>query len=71
MGLGHLTEMTVDTSHGIITGVDCYPANQRESDIILEYLKGQICKYQEIGLDGGGGTQRTGIIRSSRLYSYT
>lgn len=43
--------MTVDTSHGIITGVDCYPANQRESDIIR--LKGQPCEYQEIGLDGG------------------
>ena len=52
-GLGYLTEMTVDTRHGIITGVDCYPANQRESDIILEHLKGQSCKYQEIGLDGG------------------
>lgn len=43
--------MTVDPSHGIITGVDCYPANQRESDIIR--LKGQPCEYQEIGLDGG------------------
>lgn len=52
-GLGYLTEMTVDTSHGIITGVDCYPANQRESDIILGHLKGQPCEYQEIGLDGG------------------
>ena len=52
-GLGYLTEMTVDTSHGIITGVDCYPANQRESDIILNHLKGQPCTYQEIGLDGG------------------
>lgn len=52
-GLGYLTEMTVDTSHGIITGVDCYPANQRESDIILEHLKRQPCDYQEIGLDGG------------------
>lgn len=52
-GLGYLTEMTVDTSHGIITGVDCYPANRRESDMILEHLKGQPCKYQEIGLDGG------------------
>lgn len=52
-GLGYLTEMTVDTRHGIITGVDCYPANQRESDIILDHLKGQSCKYQEIGLDGG------------------
>ena len=36
-GLGYLTEMTVDTKHGIITGVDCYPANRRESDIILEH----------------------------------
>lgn len=52
-GLGYLTEMTVDTNHGIITGVDCYPANQRESDIILRHLKEQPCKYQEIGLDGG------------------
>jgi len=52
-GLGYLTEMTVDTSNGIITGVDCYPANQRESDIILEHLKKQPCEYQEIGLDGG------------------
>ncbi len=52
-GLGYLTEMTVDTSHGIITGVDCYPANQRESDNILTHLKGQPCEYQEIGLDGG------------------
>ena len=43
----------MDTGHGIITGVDCYPANRRESDIILEHLKGQPCKYQEIGLDGG------------------
>lgn len=43
-GLGYLTEMTVDTRHGIITGVDCYPANQRKSDIILEHLKGQPCK---------------------------
>ena len=52
-GLGYLTEMTVDTSHGIITGVDCYPANQRESDIILEHLRKQLCSYQKMGLDGG------------------
>lgn len=52
-GLGYLTEMTVDTNYGIITGVDCYPANQRESDIILRHLKEQPCEYQEIGLDGG------------------
>ena len=51
-GLGYLTEMTVDTSHGIITDVDCYPDNRRESDIILEHLKAQPCEYQEICLDG-------------------
>lgn len=45
--------MTVDTKHGVIIGVDCYPTNQRESDNILERLKRQPCKYQEIGLDGG------------------
>ena len=52
-GLGYLTEMTVDTKHGIITGVDCYPANRRESDIILRHLKNQPCTYKEIALDGG------------------
>lgn len=37
-GLGYLTEMTVDTENGIVLGVDCYPANQRESNIILNHL---------------------------------
>ena len=40
-GLGYLTEITVDTGHGIITGVNCYPANHRESDIILDHVKQQ------------------------------
>lgn len=56
-GLGYLTEMTVDTKHGIITGVDCYPANIRESDIILEHLKRQMdetgIRIKEIALDAG------------------
>lgn len=38
---------------GIITGADCYPANQRESDIILEHLKGQPCKYQNNAMKKG------------------
>lgn len=38
-GLGYLTEMTVDAESGIVLGVDCYPANRRESDIILEHIK--------------------------------
>jgi len=56
-GLGYLTEMTVDIKHGIITGVDCYPANKRESDIILKHLKMQMEKssvqFGEIALDAG------------------
>lgn len=38
-GYGYLTEMTTDTENGIILGVDCYPANRRESDIILEHIE--------------------------------
>ena len=37
-GLGYLSQMTVDTQSGIILGVDCYPANQRESSIVLRHL---------------------------------
>lgn len=56
-GLGYLTEMTIDTDHGIITGVDCYPANHRESDIILNHIKNQketlSIELKTIALDGG------------------
>jgi transposase len=38
-GLGYVTEMTVDTDNGIVLGVDCCPANRRESDIILEHIR--------------------------------
>ena len=56
-GLGYLTEMTVDTGHGIITGVNCYPANHRESDIILNHVKQQQealpIDIKVLALDGG------------------
>ena len=56
-GLGYLTEMTVDTKNGIITGVDTYPANHRESNIILRHLDRQMkdtgIQIKEIALDGG------------------
>lgn len=74
-GLGYLTKMAVDTSHGIITGVDCFPANQRESNIILEHLKEQPCEYQEIVLDGGydTGAVHSGLelLGINGLYSHT
>ena len=37
-GLGYIAEMTTDTDNGIILGVDCYPANQRESSIVLKHI---------------------------------
>jgi transposase len=56
-GLGYLAEMTVDTANGIITGVDCYPANRRESDIILKHIERQTrennLNIQTLGLDAG------------------
>ena len=56
-GLGYLAEMTVDTANGIITGVDCYPANRRESDIILKHIERQTKENQldikKLGLDAG------------------
>jgi len=56
-GLGYLTEMTVETGSGIVLGVDCYPANQRESSIILEHI-GRIKRetgvsIDKLGLDAG------------------
>ncbi|PWJ47973.1 transposase [Faecalicatena contorta] len=56
-GLGYLTEMTIDTANGIVTGVDCYAANHRESDLILNHLKKQkeVLGYApvKLALDGG------------------
>ncbi len=56
-GLGYLTEMTIDTENGIVLGVDCYPANRRESDIILEHIekieKDTGLKINSLALDSG------------------
>ena len=56
-GIGYLTEMTIDTDNGIILGVDCYPANQRESSIFLKHIdriKSEIgMNISKIALDAG------------------
>jgi len=56
-GLGYLTETTVDCTHGIITGMDVYPANQKESGIILRHLERQMqrggFRISKLALDGG------------------
>jgi hypothetical protein len=40
-GVGYLAETTVDSKHGIITGMDVYPANEKESLIVLRHLEKQ------------------------------
>ena len=41
-GIGYLMEATVDCKHGILTGVDVYSANEKESVLILQHLERQI-----------------------------
>ena len=41
-GVGYLMEATVDCKHGILTGVDVYPANQKENLLVLRHLERQI-----------------------------
>jgi Transposase and inactivated derivatives len=59
-GIGYLLESTVDTKHGIVTGIDVYPANERESLKILRHLekqqKGLDIQFKNIALDRGYDT---------------
>ncbi len=55
-GLGYLVETTVDCGHGIITGVDAYSANQKESSVCLRGIEKQIKQgipLKRIALDRG------------------
>ena len=59
-GIGYLTEMTVDCKYGIITGVDTYPANEKESLVVLRHLQKQMSgtgvAFRRIALDRGYDT---------------
>ena len=58
-GAGNLPETTVDCKHGILTGVDAYSANQRESLPVLRHLERQIntgVPMNQIALDRGYDT---------------
>ena len=55
-GIGYLMEATVDCKHGILTGVDVYSANEKESVLILRHLERQIdlgVPMKQIALDRG------------------
>lgn len=58
-GIGCLVETTVDCKCGIITGVDVYPANEKESLLVLRHLERQIkngVPMKNIVLDRGYDT---------------
>ena len=38
-GVGYLMEATVDCKYGIVTGVDVFPANKKESLLVLRHLE--------------------------------
>ena len=58
-GIGYLMEATVDCKHGILTGVDVYPANEKESLLVLRHLEQQIklgVPMNQLALDRGYDT---------------
>ena len=58
-GIGYLMEATVDCKHGILTGVDVYPANEKESLLVLRHLEQQIklgVPMNRLALDRGYDT---------------
>lgn len=59
-GVGYLTEMTVDCKRGIITGENTFPANEKESLIVLRHLQKQMgdigIEFHRIALDRGYDT---------------
>lgn len=64
-GAGYLVEATVDCKHGIVTGVDVFPANEKESRLVLRHLerrkKQLVLSMEKVALDRGydtGGVHR-------------
>jgi hypothetical protein len=72
-GIGYLTEMTVDCKYGIITEVDTFPANAKESLVILRHLQKQMGEtgvaFQRIALDRGYDTGA--VLRGLELLGIT
>ncbi len=79
-GMGYLAETTVDTQNGIIAGVDCYPANRRESDIVPHHIRNQMCNtgltIKKLALDAGydvgavhRGFEKMGIVDYRELHN--
>lgn len=59
-GIGYLMEATVDCKHGIVTGVDVFPANEKESLLVLRHPERQQnqlgLSMEKVALDRGYDT---------------
>ena len=59
-GVGYLAEVTVDCKKGIVTGLDVFPANEKESLIVLRHLEKQMAytglPIRHVALDRGYDT---------------
>ena len=58
-GIGYFLEATIDCKHGIVTDINAYLANEKESLIILRHLESQILSgisIKSIALDRGYDT---------------
>lgn len=59
-GMGYLMEETVDCKHGIVTGIDVFPTNEKESILVLRRLKRQQkllgLSMEKVALDRGYDT---------------
>ena len=65
-----LMKATVDCKHGILTGVDVYSANEKESLLVLRHLERQInlgIPMSRLALDRGYETGAAIVIRVKML----
>ena len=72
-GVGYLLEATVDCKHGIITGADVFPANEKESLLVLRHLERQKkqlgLSMEKVALDRGYDTGA--VHRGLELFGIT
>ena len=56
-GMIYLMEATVDCKHGIVTGVDVFPTNEKENLLVVRHLERQknswACLWRKLGYDTG------------------
>ena len=71
-GVGYLMEATVDCKQGILTGVDVFPANEKERLLVLQHLerqKNQLgLSMENVALDRGYDTGT--VHRGLELFCY-